>query len=467
MKLFNTLTRKVEKFVPLKGKRVGIYSCGPTVYNFAHIGNLSTFIFVDLLKRYLCYRGYKVFHVMNITDVDDKTIQHSKNERLRLSEFTKKYSEIFFEDIKALNIIPADVYPKATEHIQEMVSLIKTLLAKGVAYEKDKSIYFKISAFPSYGKLAMLEKQFLKKGAGSVDVDEYAKENINDFVLWKAYKPNEDCSVFWETEIGKGRPGWHIECSAMSMKYLGETFDIHTGGIDLIFPHHENEIAQSEAATGKQFVRYWLHREFLNINSNKMSKSLGNIIILKDIAKSDLGLASFRYLVVSSHYRSPISFTPDSLNSAKNTIIRLRKFLQKLAIINKSGNSQMDKLIKNARDGFVFAMDNDLNSPKALSYIFNLITETEKMIQVDSLTKKSAELMLDFFKEIDNVLGVIFMGFSIKEKVPEEIKKLLIKREMARKNKNWKYSDKIRGQIEGHGYIVEDTVSGQIIKKNL
>lgn len=468
LKLFNTLSRKTEDFQPLADKKVGLYSCGPTVYNYAHIGNLSAYIFVDLLKRYLRYRGYAVKHVMNLTDVDDKTIRGAKQAGESLHDFTEKYAQAFFADLQALNIDPADVYPKATEHIPEMVALVQKLLEKGVAYEKDGSVYFKIAAFPKYGKLAQLDKQSLRSGASGVTADEYSKENANDFVLWKAYKPEEDGEVFWETALGKGRPGWHIECSAMSQKYLGETFDIHTGGVDLVFPHHDNEIAQSEAATGKPFVKYWLHREFLNIDAQKMSKSLGNIKTLKDIAKDQLDAAAFRYFIVAAHYRTPLNFTQGALDYAKNTLLNLRRFAQALTLVENPGDDQVEKIIADAREKFIAAMDDDLNTPVALSHIFNLITQVEKMLADGTLNKASAQAVLKFLQEIDQVLGVIFFGFTAeKEKLPAEIKKLLSEREAARKNKDWDKSDELRKEIEAQGYVLEDTTAGQVAKKKL
>jgi cysteinyl-tRNA synthetase len=462
IRLFNTLTRKVEQFVPLKDGEVGIYSCGPTVYNFAHIGNLSTFLFVDLLKRYLKFRGFKVKHVMNLTDVDDKTIAGSRKEGLSLKEFTEKYTQIFFNDLAALNIIGADIYPKATEHISEMVALTKRLLNKGMAYEIDGSIYFRISAFPNYGQLALLEKQKLKKGAsGRINKDEYEKEGANDFVLWKAYKPEEDGEVFWETEIGRGRPGWHIECSAMSIKYLGETFDIHTGGVDLIFPHHQNEIAQSEGATGKKFVNYWIHREHLMMGEDKMSKSANNFKTLNDIASDPLDASAFRYLAVSAHYRSKIVFSDDTLKAAKQTVIRLVDFYSNLGGTKKVGENNVNDLIIKTREAFIREMDNDFNSPRALAAVFVLVNEIELRMKENNLSIDSAKAVKLFFEEIDEALGVISLANTCGEGIlPDELKALIVLREEARRDKDWAKSDEIRKQLFVAGIQVEDMPEG-------
>ncbi|MEM7825323.1 MAG: cysteine--tRNA ligase, partial [Candidatus Aenigmatarchaeota archaeon] len=334
LKLYNTLTRKKEVFKPIRKNEVRMYTCGPTVYDFAHIGNFRTYVWQDILKRWLLYKGFRVIHVMNITDIDDKTIKGSRSQGISLKEFTEKYTEAFFKDSESLNLLPANFYPRATQHIKEIVELIKILIRKGYAYKsEDGSIYYNISKFKSYGKLSKLKIKELKAGA-RVKLDSYTKEEAYDFALWKAWDP-EDGDVFFETDIGKGRPGWHIECSAMSMKYLGETFDIHTGGVDLIFPHHENEIAQSEAATGKKFVKYWLHAEHLIVEGRKMSKSLGNFYTLRDLIGKGYNPISIRYLLLSTHYKQQLNFTFESLESAKNTVESLFNFLLKLKEIKE------------------------------------------------------------------------------------------------------------------------------------
>src|SRR3989338_8353872 len=314
LKLYNTLTRKKEVFKPIKDKIVNLYTCGPTIYDYAHIGNFRAYICSDILKRYLKYKGFKVKHIMNITDVDDKTIKGANQQKISLKDYTKKYEKIFFEDIEALNIDKADVFPKATEHIKEMIDLVKKLLKNGIAYKsEDGSIYYDISKFKDYGKLSHTKIKELKEGA-RVNQDSYEKESANDFALWKAYH-EEDGNIFWQTEIGKGRPGWHIECSAMSMKYLGSHFDIHAGGVDLVFPHHENEIAQSEAFTGKKFVNYWFHNEHLLVDGRKMSKSLGNYYTLRDLLTKNYNPKAIRYLLLSTHYRQQLNFLKKNLKT--------------------------------------------------------------------------------------------------------------------------------------------------------
>jgi len=329
MKLYNTFTRKKEEFKPIRKNEVRMYSCGPTVYNFAHIGNFRSFIFVDILKRYLKFKKYKVKHVMNITDIDDKIIKKCSANNLSLEEYTNKYREAFFDDLNTLNIQKADIFPKATAHISDMVNLIKKLLDKGIAYKtSDGSIFFNISKFPDYGKLQKLNSDQMKKGK-RVETDEYDKDSVYDFALWKGYKP-EDGDIFWETEIGKGRPGWHIECSAMSTKYLGKTFDIHTGGVDLIFPHHENEIAQSEGANDQKFVNYWMHCEYLGLKDSKMSKSLGNTVYIKDLIKKNYSARAIRYVLLSVHYRQKLNFSTEQLDIAEKTLKKIDDFKYEL-----------------------------------------------------------------------------------------------------------------------------------------
>jgi len=330
LQLFNTLTRNKELFTPLVKGNVGMYTCGPTVYNYVHIGNLRAYVAQDLLKRYLNYKGFKVKHVMNFTDVDDKTIRDSQKEHKSLTEFTRFYEQEYLKDIKALHILPADIMPRATEHISEMVKLIIDLEKNKHTYEKDGSIYFKIASFKGYGKLANLDAQLLKDNAdGRFSQDEYEKENARDFALWKSYS-DEDGDVCWDTALGKGRPGWHIECSAMSTKYLGDTFDIHCGGVDLIFPHHTNEIAQTEGATKKPFVKYWVHNEHLLVDGQKMSKSLGNFYTLRDLIKKGYDPLVVRYELLSTHYRQQLNFTEGSLKQSEAALRRLYEFTDRL-----------------------------------------------------------------------------------------------------------------------------------------
>jgi len=337
MKIYNTMTRKKQEFRPIVPGNVGIYTCGPTVYNYAHIGNLRSFICADILKRWLIYKGFKVKHVMNITDVDDKTIRDSQKQNISLKEFTRKYEKAFFEDLNKLNIIKPDITPRATEHIDDMVSVIQTLLEKGYAYHgEDGSIYFSIKKFPDYGKLAGLDLDKLKPTA-QISEDEYSKEDARDFALWKAWT-EKDGDVYWETPLGKGRPGWHIECSTMSSKYLGIPFDIHTGGVDLIFPHHTNEIAQAEAATGKKFVNYWVHIEHLIVDNKKMSKSLGNFYTLRDLLEKGYSSKAIRYILMSTHYRKQLNFTLSGLEQAEKTVKGLLDFMHKIKTIELFGD---------------------------------------------------------------------------------------------------------------------------------
>ena len=457
---FNTLTRRKEKFVPLEKGKVKMYTCGPTVYDFAHIGNFRAFVFEDLLRRWLEYCGYKVIHVMNITDVDDKTIAAARKKGISLREYTEHYTQAFFEDITALNIEKAHYYPRATEHIPEMVALIKKLLEKGYAYRgEDGSIYYDISKFKDYGKLSKIRVKELKPGA-RVKVDEYGKEEAHDFALWKAWD-EEDGDVFWETELGKGRPGWHIECSAMSMKYLGETFDIHCGGVDNIFPHHENEIAQSEAATGKQFVRYWLHNEYLLVEGRKMSKRFGNYYTLRDLLAKGYDPKAIRYLLMSTHYRQQLNFTFEGLEAAKNAVDRLTNFVYRLLDADGEGcGEKIGLLMESVQKRFEEAMCDDLNIAVALAAIFNFVREVNKLMDDNKLSRGEAEQVYELMMRFDKVLGVIGKVKKEEEKLPKEAEELIRKREEARKVRDWETADRIRERLKAMGVIVEDTPQG-------
>ena len=467
MRFYNTLTKKKEEFAPLKKGKVGLYTCGPTVYDYAHLGNFRAYIFEDLLRRYLEYKGYRVIQVMNITDVDDKTIKGAKEKEVTLSEYTKGYEKAFFEDIEKLNIKKASYYPRATEHIKEMVDLVKKLLKKNYAYEKDGSIYFSIKKFPNYGKLSGVDLSQMKEGERG-DLDEYQKEDIKDFCLWKKAKEGE---LSWETEIGKGRPGWHIECSAMSMKYLGESFDIHTGGIDNIFPHHENEIAQSEAATGKQFVRYWLHCAYLLVNQEKMAKSKGNFYTLRDLLNKGYHPITIRYLLLSTHYRAPLNFTFENLAHAKATTDRIGDFYLRLNWMVKQGKSKgynkvLSQKMAEAKKNFEESLDDDLNISAALAALFNLMKETNIAIEGQNLDKKNIDEVLQTLKEFDKVLGFLgFEGLFRRKKTKEdeetlEILKLIVQRDEARRKKDFKKADEIRKKLLNKGIILEDTKGG-------
>jgi cysteinyl-tRNA synthetase len=462
LKLYNTLGRKKEELKPLKGNEVRMYSCGPTVYNYVHLGNLRAYVFVDILRRYLKYKGFKLKHVMNLTDVDDKTIRDSQKENKSLKEFTEFYSKEFLEDLKTLNIEIPEKMPKATEHIEGMVKLVKKLLEKGIAYKADDGIYFSISKFKEYGKLASLNLKQLKAGAsGRVKEDEYDKENAHDFVLWKFWDSN-DGDVFWETEIGKGRPGWHIECSVMSSKYLGQPFDIHTGGVDLIFPHHTNEIAQSEAAEGKQFVKFWLHNEHLIVNGQKMSKSLGNFFTLRDLLKKGYDPRAIRYELLSTHYRQKMDFREENLMKLPLTLQKFDDFFDKLEKAEGKENSkEVGKLVKEGKEKFEKAMDDDLNISAALAAVFEFMTEINKIME--NISSSDADKIKKAMLGFDSVLGVM----EHEEDIPKEIIELAEKRIEARKQKDWELSDKLRDEIKEKGYVVDDTKDGYRLKKSV
>lgn len=457
LSFYNTLTRKSEPFEPITSNEVKMYTCGPTVYDFPHIGNFRAYAFEDLLRRFLKFKGFKVTQVMNITDVDDKIIKRSQEEKTNTKEIAEKFTRAFFEDLKELNIEPAEFYPRATEHIPEMISLIKKLLDVGFAYKTDDgSTYFSISKFSDYGRLSHLDISELKPGA-RVKQDEYSKEKACDFALWKAYD-SSDGEVFWETELGKGRPGWHIECSAMSMKYLGENFDIHTGGVDNIFPHHENEIAQSQAITSKKFVNYWLHCEHLLVDNKKMSKSLGNYYTLRDLIKRGYLPLALRYFYISSHYRSKLNFTLEALKSCQNTLEGLYNFITRLKNVNLTGQLQPEivNLIKETRKKFEEFLDEDLNSPRAIAAIFDMIKAINQSLNENKLTQDSARAVIGILICFDQVLGLNLAKILEPEELSEEIKKLIKERELARKNKDWKQADKIRITLREKGIILED-----------
>ncbi len=455
LRIFNTLTGRVEEFKPIREGIVHMYTCGPTVYDYAHIGNFRTYVFIDLLKRYLKFIGYKVVHVMNITDVDDKTIKGANLKGVSLREYTDFYLERFMEDIETLRIEKADYFPRATEHIDEMVKIVKVLLEKGCAYRKGDSIYFRISSFPDYRKLSKIQISH-EKSYSRIDSDEYEKEFMSDFSLWKGGKEDEP---FWKTEIGEGRPGWHIECSAMSMKYLGETFDIHVGGVDLIFPHHENEIAQSESFSGKKFVNYWIHCNHLIVEGEKMSKSKGNFYTLRDLISKGWRPMAIRYLLISTHYRNLLNFTFNGLSQAEQTLQRIENFLVELesAKEREVSNPEIKDLIKEAERGFREGMDDDLNISIALSAIFELIKELNKIIKDKPISAKDKEQIMDFFTKIDSVLAILPLG---KKELPEEIMKMIKEREEARKRKDFAKADRIREELRKMGIILEDTREG-------
>ncbi len=458
---YNTLTRKKEIFKPVASGKVSMYNCGPTVYNYAHIGNFRAYVFEDILKRYLKFKGYDVTQVMNLTDVDDKIIKKCAETGTSISEYTDTYKKAFFRDLETLNIDKAEIFPAATEHIPEMVALVKKLMERGLAYRaSDGNIFFKISAFPQYGKLQHLDMDNLKTGA-RVDDDEYDKESVNDFALWKAWKP-EDGNVYWETELGKGRPGWHIECSAMSMKYLGETFDIHTGGVDNMFPHHENEIAQSEGATGHPFVNYWLHCEHLLWENSKMSKSLGNIIYINGLVEKGYTPAAIRYTLLSTHYRQKLNFSLNLLDASVNTLKRFSDFLYELDHTHPGeANPEIREICGNMLKKFEADMDDDLNISPALSAIFDAIRDINRIKREKPLSEGDKKEILEALKKVDSVLGVIFHN---EEKAPEIDEKTILRkigeRNAARANKDWAKADAIRDELDAMGIELLDRKDG-------
>ncbi|MGE5340045.1 MAG: cysteine--tRNA ligase [Candidatus Omnitrophota bacterium] len=455
MNFYNTLTNKVETFEEINPGKIGLYTCGPTVYDYAHIGNFRSYIVEDLIKRYFLYRGYEVKHVMNITDIDDKTIRKSNQMGVKLNEVTDVYIKAFMEDVEALNIVKADVYPRATDHIDEMLVLIDRLMEKGYAYQKDNSVYFSIAKFPDYGKLANISKDNLKTGV-SVDSDEYEKEDVQDFVLWKGKKEGEP---FWSSETyGDGRPGWHIECSAMSAKYLGNHFDVHMGGVDNIFPHHENEIAQSECATGEKFVNYWIHCQHLIVDGQKMSKSLGNFYTLRDIFAKGYDPMEVRYLLISSHYRKMLNFSFDGLQQARQALKRINDFLFTLNGL-KPAEGETDSirdLIRESESKFQAEMDNDFNISGALGVFFDFIYKVN--LSLNELKSQDIKHVVDFVHRIDSVLGVLK---KTEEKMLDaEIEAKIEQRQQARKEKNFKLADAIRDELKAKGITLIDTPDG-------
>lgn len=462
-RFFNTMTRTLEEFRPIEENLVRMYTCGPTVYEPAHIGNFRAYIFEDVLRRYLIYKGYRVKQVMNLTDVDDKTIRDSNAAGIPLAEHTQKYKDVFFRDLDRLNIQRAELYPEATKHIPEMIALVQKLLERGHAYHSGGSVYFRISTFPRYGSLSHMQLESLMAGA-RVDSDEYEKESVSDFALWKAWT-EKDGQVFWETPLGKGRPGWHIECSAMSMKYLGEHFDIHTGGVDNIFPHHENEIAQSEAATGRRFVNYWLHNAHLIVEGKKMSKSEGNYFTVEDVVTKGHNPIAIRYLLLSTHYRQQLNFTFEGLEAAKAAVTRLRDFA---ANVESSPGGPESSVVKAATEkavqGFEAGLDDDLNISPSLAAIFDFVREVNAVIAQQGLSGADRDSVLDVLKRFDSVLGVIYVQ---SQDIDSVIEKKISERVEARRKGDFKLADQIRSELLEQGIILEDTPTGTKWKRKI
>ncbi|NQV36556.1 MAG: cysteine--tRNA ligase [Candidatus Marinimicrobia bacterium] len=451
MELYNTSVRKKVKFTPLKGNRVRLYTCGPTVYDVAHIGNFRAFVFEDFLKRVLTLVGYDVTHIMNITDVDDKTIQRSMDRKIPIAELTETYTQRFFQDLDRLKVIPADGYPRATDHVKDMQEIIQQLLDKEHAYiSNDGSIYFAIDSYKEYGQLAQLDLSGQKSSERMAD-DDYTKENPQDFALWKSWKP-EDGDVYWESPWGKGRPGWHIECSAMSMKYLGHHFDIHCGGVDNMFPHHENEIAQSVCATGKPFVNVWLHNEHLLVDGGKMSKSLGNFYTVEDLLNHGFTSEALRYILLSTHYRTKVNFSLEKKHEAIKAVQRVQSFWDRLNEFEVSDG----EMLPDESEAFINSLSNDLDAPGALGIAFDYIRKMNNRIDQKEITQAEITMAINFMKQINHAFD--FLSLNIE--VPSEVTNLAQLREDARKAKDWTKSDALRDQLKELGWEVRDTPSG-------
>lgn len=475
MYFYNTLTRRREEFVPLVEGRVGMYACGPTIYAPPHVGNLRTFFFADILHRYLEFRGYEVKFVMNLTDVDDKTIAGALRQGVSLAEYTEPFARQLFENFAALGIDGADVYPRATHFIPQMVDVIRRLQEKGLAYQaSDGSIYYDISEFPSYGSLSKVDLEQSRRGE-RVAADEYEKGDARDFALWKAARPEDEAvSAVWDTPWGKGRPGWHIECSAMSMAELGESFDIHCGGIDLIFPHHEDEIAQSEGATGKPFVRYWLHGEFLQLAGEKMAKSLGNLFTLDDLLERGVRASSIRHTFLTAHYRSKLNFTWEALEGSAEAVRRLFTTYERLRDHPRTlharpeDNPTLHETSAGVLAAFAAAMDDDLNTSVALAAVYDLVcTVNSRLDELGTLAITTAEAVtaLDTFQRIDSVLGLLAAAAREKDDVVDEklaawVEGLLKERADARSARDFARADEIRDELAARGILVEDTPTG-------
>jgi len=460
LKLFSTLTREKETFVPLVPGEVRMYSCGPTVYNHPHIGNLRTFLWGDVLRRYLVWRGLRVRQIMNITDVEDKIIRNAAAAGKDLDSYTAPYIDAFHASLHELRISPAESYPRATHYIPQMVDLVEQLTKRGHTYVADGSTYFRVRSLPGYGKLSRVEID-ATSDFSRVESDEYEKESARDFVLWKAKKNDEPS---WPTAIGEGRPGWHLECSAMAMNLLGETFDIHTGAVDLIFPHHENEIAQSEGATGKPFVRYWLHGEHLNIDSQKMSKSLGNIHTLDELKEMGYSPLALRYALLSVPYRTKLNFTNQSLDDARNALERIELFLLRLDELAasaprdaKHSDGHAQELIGTFLADFQEAMDDDLNTAGALGAIFTLIREANTAIDAGRITSSDADGLRTALRKVDPVLDIFP---SREQSIDADVERLIEARNAARKSRDFKESDRLRDELLARGIVIEDTPGG-------
>lgn len=473
MKFFNTLGKKLEDFVPATPGKAGLYTCGPTVYNYAHIGNFRAYLFEDLLRRTLEYHGLDVTHVMNLTDVDDKTIRDSQKAGLSLDDFTGKYKKAFFEDIDTLRIERATYYPEATTHVPEMIEMIKVLFDKGYAYQSgDGSVYFSIAKFASYGQLAKIDMSE-QRTVERVKSDEYAKDSVSDFALWKAYD-EKDGDVKWDSPWGPGRPGWHLECSAMSQKYLGKTFDLHTGGIDNMFPHHEDEIAQSEAANGCKFVNYWMHCEHLTVNRQKMSKSLGNFYTMRDLLEKGYTGREIRWSLIGTHYRSKLNFDIASLDQSRQALNKFSELFRHLAALpaGSVGKSEMEARSIEAKNKFGEAFGNDLNVSEATAEIFKFTKDVRSALANKAIEKEAAQIILDAYRDFDRIMGALDVDDAVSSvesesssAIPCDIMELVEKRAAAKKARDFAGADAVRDELKAKGYLVKDTPAGPEITK--
>ncbi len=463
--LYNTLNRRKEEFIPIESGKVKMYSCGPTVYNFFHIGNARPFIIFDTLRRYLEYKGFEVSFVQNFTDIDDKMINKANELGITVKELADQYIDEYFTDAKGLGIRPATVHPRATENIKEIIDLVSSLIESGYAYNVDGDVYYRTKKFKDYGKLSHQPLEELESGA-RIDIND-AKEDPMDFALWKKQKPGEPA---WDSPWGMGRPGWHIECSAMANTYLGKTIDIHSGGQDLIFPHHENEIAQSEAENCCQFANYWMHNGYINVDNQKMSKSLGNFFTVRDVAK-EFDYEVIRFFMLSAHYRSPINFSKDLMESAKSALERIYTCISSMSFFMENAEdkalSEAETALMNAMDGhrekFIRAMDDDLNTADAISVIFEAVADANKQITAQSNSAKAViQKVIDTIRELGEVLGILSKE---EESASADVQEILVARAEARKNKNWAESDALRDKLKELGYAVKDTPQGQQLTK--
>ncbi len=462
MRLYNTLTRTAEEFVPIVEGRVGLYTCGPTVHDFAHIGNFRSYAWEDLLRRQLEARGLTVFHVMNITDVEDKIIRKAAEARVGLSDYTDRFTSAFFEDVATLRLLPAHVYPRATEHIPEMIELIRRLEVAGHTYLSEGSVYYRIASFQGYGRLSGLDPESLRAGV-RIDADEYEKDDPSDFVLWKAQKPGEPA---WDSPWGPGRPGWHIECSAMAMKYLGESFDLHTGGVDNKFPHHENEIAQSEGATRRPFVRHWMHCSHLVVEGEKMSKSLGNFFTLRDLLAKGFEPRLIRYVLIGTHYRNQLDFGTKALEQGRAELQRIdtaRERLRREAGESPEG-ATIGPRVDEARERFFAALDDDLNISGAMGEVFQLVRDINAAVDRRQASRADVLAFEGFLADADRVLAVL-LPWEETDAAPAAVVALLEARQAARQARDWTEADRLRDEILAAGWVIEDTKKGPQLRR--